>query len=354
MLLIMSVFQSGLLSVGRRSRILEVLERMIHACRPSCERRILPMVCMTQTPRRHVVDKRSIAAVLSALVCFVLVAMPGIVAQSGGNHKVDVNWAQLPEGTSWGGNTSWITADGRGSVLVLVRTAPYFRSFTRDGRFVKAFGDDGLFQSAHSVTIDPQGFLWVTDSAAHLVQKFSPDGRPLLTLGKKGVAGDNTSRDLFNQPNHVAIAPNGDVYVSDGYQNSRIVHFSGNGQFVRVIGGVKGSQPGQLQLPHGVALDSRGRILVNDSDNQRVSVFDKEGKFVETWPFPSRGGIAVTSDDTVYVSDVNAGVVNIVRNGKRIDTVSADRAHGMGVDTDGSIYVSGASRMTVMKITKTR
>ena len=93
---------------------------------------------------------------------------------------------------------------------------------------------------------------------------------------------------------------------------------------------------------------------MNDSDNQRVSVFDKEGKFVETWPFPSRGGIEVTPDDTVYISDVNAGVVNIVKNGKLIDTVSAERAHGMGVDTDGSIYVSGASRMTVMKITKSR
>jgi sugar lactone lactonase YvrE len=301
------------------------------------------------------VNNRSIAAVLfGVLVCFVFVAIPVMSAQSGGNYKVDANWAQLPEGTAWGGSTSWITADGKGNVLVLVRTAPYFRFFTRDGKPTKTFGDDGLFGTAHSVTIDSQGLLWVTDSTDHVVKKFSPDGRLLMTLGKKGVAGDNTSRDLFNQPNHVAIAPNGDIYVSDGYQNSRIVHFASNGQFVRIIGGVKGSQPGQLQLPHGVALDSQGRILVNDSDNQRVSVFDKEGRFVETWPFPSRGGIAVTADDTVYVSDVNAGVVNIVKSGKQIDSISAERAHGMGVDTDGSIYVSGASRMTVMKITKTR
>jgi sugar lactone lactonase YvrE len=152
----------------------------------------------------------------------------------------------------------------------------------------------------------------------------------------------------------VAIAPNGDIYVSDGYQNARVVHFNGNGQFLRIIGGVKGSEPGQLQVPHGVALDSQGRILVNDSDNQRVSVFNKDGKFVETWPVPSRGGIVVASDDTVYVSDVNAGVVSILKNGKRIDGATADRAHGLGVDTDGSIYVSGASRMTVMKVTRGR
>ena len=287
------------------------------------------------------------------LVCAVVAMMCGLAAQSA-TYKVDSDWARLPAGTAWGGSTSWITADGKGQVLVLVRTAPYFRSFTRDGAFVKAWGPDGLFESAHSVTIDPQGFLWVTDSAAHLVHKIGPDGKPVMTLGKKGVAGDNTSRDSFNQPNHVAIAPNGDIYVSDGYQNARVMHFTPTGQFVRIIGGVKGSQPGQLQVPHGVALDSRGRILVNDSDNQRVSVFDKDGKFVESWPYPSRGGIAVTADDTVYISDVNAGIVNIVKNGKLIDSVSADRAHGMGVDTDGSIYVSGASRMTVMKITKGR
>jgi sugar lactone lactonase YvrE len=298
---------------------------------------------------------RSIASLLFAIVT--AVALTGIAvapAQSQGTYQVDANWAQLPQGTTWNGNTTWITADGKGNILVLVRTAPYFRVLTRDGKLVKAFGDEGLFESAHSVTIDSQGFLWVTDSAAHVVHKFSPDGRLLMTLGRKGVAGDNTSRDLFNQPNHVALAPNGDIYVSDGYQNARVVHFNGNGQFVRIIGGVKGSQPGQLQLPHGVALDSRGRILVNDSDNQRVSVFDKEGRFVESWPYPSRGGIAVAADDTVYISDVNAGIVNIVKDGKRIDSVSADRAHGMGIDTDGSIYVSGASRMTVMKITKAR
>jgi sugar lactone lactonase YvrE len=297
------------------------------------------------------VNIRLTTPVLSLLlVCFLFA--PDMSAQSGRAYQVDANWARLPQGTNWDGNTTWITADQRGNVVVLVRTAPYFRVFTRDGQFVKAFGDAGLFESAHSVTIDAQGFLWVTDSAAHVVSKFSPDGRSLMTLGEKGVAGDNTSRALFNQPNHVAIAPNGDIYVSDGYVNARVVHFSSRGQFIRIIGGVKGSQPGQLQLPHGVALDSRGRILVNDSDNQRVSVFDKEGTFVETWPYPSRGGIAVTADDTVYISDVNVGIVNIVKNGKRIDSVSADRAHGMGVDADGAIYVSGASRMTVMKITK--
>ena len=298
-------------------------------------------------------NNRSTSIALAGLLMgLAFVDVPEAPAQTGGNHTVDAEWAQLPEGTNWEGSTSWIEADRNGNVVVLVRTAPHFRVFTRDGQFVRAFGDDGLFQVAHSVTIDTQGFLWVTDSVDHLVHKFSTEGELLMTLGTKGAAGDNTSRDRFNQPNHVAIAPNGDIYVSDGYQNSRVVHFSEDGEFIRIIGGETGSEPGQLQVPHGVAVDSRGRILVNDSDNQRVSVFDKDGNFVETWPFPSRGGIVVTADDTVYVSDVNVGVVNIVKDGELIDSVSADRAHGLGVDIDGSIYVSGASRMTVMKITR--
>src|SRR5688572_23908402 len=114
-------------------------------------------------------------AVSVAIVGLLATEVSPIVAQSRHTYEVDANWARLPGGTTWNGNTSWITADGKGQVVVLVRTAPYFRVLTRDGAFVKAFGDDGLFQSAHSVTIDAQGVLWVTDSAAHVVHKFSPD-----------------------------------------------------------------------------------------------------------------------------------------------------------------------------------
>src|SRR5688572_31524506 len=118
-------------------------------------------------------NRRLMAPVLSAVLVWVVFGeVPGR-AQSGGAYKVDQNWARLPDGMTWNGNTSWIAADRKGQVVVLVRTAPYFRVFTRDGAFVKAFGADGLFQSAHSVTIDVTGNLWVTDSAAHVVQKFS-------------------------------------------------------------------------------------------------------------------------------------------------------------------------------------
>jgi sugar lactone lactonase YvrE len=272
------------------------------------------------------------------------------------NYEINKAWAQLPADlTPWNQSTSSITADGKGNVVVLVRAVPFFRMFTRDGKFVKAWGTaDDFSGTAHSIMFDPEGNIWTTDAQnGHVVQKYDASGKLLMTLGKKGMAGDDTSTDLFNAPNAVAIAPNGDIYVSDGYINSRVVHFDKTGKFIRIIGGKKGSEPGQLQLPHGVVIDSRGRIIVGDSDNRRITVFDKDGKFVETWPFQSRGGMFITSDDTLYVSEVATGAISVIKDGKLIETIGGlGRPHGLTVDTDGTIYAAEALGRVVMKITK--
>jgi len=275
----------------------------------------------------------------------------GAFAQSSLFDKYDVNmtkWAQLPADLPWGGLTTWVAADGKGTVIVMVRKAPYFRVFTSDGKFVKAWGDESLFKEAHSAHFDREGFIWATDPNDHVVHKFSTDGKMLMTLGKKGVPGDNASQDSFNRPNAVAIAANGDIYVSDGYVNSRVVQFSKDGKFIRIIGGVKGNGPGQLQLPHGVAIDSKGRVLVSDSDNKRIAVFDKDGKFIENWAAPCRGNIVVMRDDTVYVSDVNAGAVTILKDGKIVDAIHVEgRPHGMAVDpTTFDVYTSSSVAQT--------
>ena len=275
----------------------------------------------------------------------------GAFAQSD-KYTVNKEWAQLASGAKWGASTSSIAADGKGNVVVLVRAAPYFRVFTREGKLVKTWGDAGTFTEAHSVMFDRDGFIWATDSNGHAVYKFSPDGKLLMTLGKKGTAGDDASHDTFNRPNAVALGANGDIFVSDGYVSSRVVQFSKDGKFIRIFGGAKGSGPGQLQLPHGVVVDSRGRVIVGDSDNKRISVFDKDGKFIETWPFPSRGGMLITRDDTVYASDVNGGVVNIIKDGKLVDAITGlGRPHGVTLDADGAVYVSDSLNQAVMKVT---
>jgi peptidylamidoglycolate lyase len=288
-------------------------------------------------------------------ICFWLSLVSTALVQAAApndNYIVDTAWAQLPEGMEWGASTSNVAADGNGQVLVFVRTAPYFRFFNRDGSFVKAWGDAALFDQPHSAIFDKAGDIWTTDSNGHVVRKFTVDGELLMTLGKRGVTGDNSSTDSFNRPNAIAVTSNGDIYVSDGYENSRIVHFDSEGHFVRIIGGIKGSEPGQLNVVHGVAIDSNGRILVNDSDNQRVTVFDSDGNFDETWPVPSRGVSVITADDTVYISDVNAGSIAILKDGRLIDTIPVPgRPHGLSLDSDGTLYISDSSNRVVMQIT---
>ena len=259
-------------------------------------------------------------------------------------YDVKANFAGLA-GAGWGASTTSVAADGKGQVIVMVRAVPYFRVFTPDGKPVKTWGDAGLFSLAHSVHVAPDGSIWASDPQAHVVHKFSADGKVVMTLGKKGVMGDDASRDAFNQPNSVGFAPNGDIYVSDGYGNSRVVQFKGDGAFVRVIGGRKGAAPGELQVPHGVAIDPQGRVIVADSDNKRVSVFDKDGRFVKVIAAPSRGGLVAAADGTIYVSDVNAGVVTLIRNDQIVDVIKVDgRPHGLSVDpATGDVYTSSTN-----------
>jgi len=266
------------------------------------------------------------------------------------NYSQDNQWGHSSAG-AWDGSTSWITADGNGLIYVLVRIKPYVRIFDREGTFLRSWSGSEELGSAHSITIDQEDNAWISDSARHVIRKYNTNGDLMMTLGLADQPGDNSSTDKFNQPNHVFIADNGDIYISDGYVNSRVVHFNPAGEFIRSISGVKGSGPGEFQAVHGVALDSKGNILINDSENFRVNVFDKDANYVETWPYPSRGGIEVRGNDVVYISDVNEGRVSIVRDGELLDTAYAPRAHGLAVDADGTIYTSGASRMNVYKLT---
>jgi DNA-binding beta-propeller fold protein YncE len=260
-------------------------------------------------------------------------------------YTADAKWAQLPPGQPWGGVTTGVAVDGKGTVVVLVRAAPYFRVFTTDGKFVKAWGDAGAFGQPHSVHFGPDGGIWASDPNRNVVYKFSPDGKLLMTLGKPGVRGDNTSRDAFTRPAGLTIAKNGDVFVADGYVNSRIVHFDKNGKLIKIVGGKKGSAAGELSLPHAVAIDSKGQILVGDSDNKRIVVFDSAGTYVTSFPGPSRGGLVITPDDTLYASDVNAGVVTVFRNNQIVDVIRmGTRPHGLDVDpTTGDVYVASTT-----------
>ncbi len=288
----------------------------------------------------------------------VAVLTTSLDAQSRGPSESNweaVSWGRLPAGLEWEA-ASQISTTPEGQIVVLRRATPFFVVLTPDGNVVRTWGEN-LFRVAHGLRIDRNGFLWVTDNADNFVQKWSPDGKLQLTLGQRGVAGGNDSKTAFDGPADVFVLPDGDVLVADGYRNSRIVRFAGDGTFRSVIGGTKGSEPGQFNVPHAVVVDSRGRVIVADAENSRIQVFDQSGKFLEQWTdFPSkpRGSMFITPDDTLYVSHVDSESITIMRDGKVIDRVTGigGRPHGVTLDAQGHLYVANPASRSVKKIVK--
>jgi DNA-binding beta-propeller fold protein YncE len=239
-------------------------------------------------------------------------------------------------------------------ILVLRRADPPILIFNRDGKLVNSFGDR-LFKRPHSLDVDRDGFVWATDTDENVVYKFTMQGKLLMTLGKKDVAGDNDSHDLFNGPTDVAVAPNGDIFVSDGDRNNRIVKFTKDGKFVKIIGGTKSSAPGQFGpapgtkasggLVHAIAFDSKGRLITIESFNPRIQAFDQDGNFIQQWVIPGLMkpcGLAIAPDDTIYIGDTDAGSITLVKDGKVIDQIhqAGIRPHNVGLDSTGALFIA--------------
>jgi len=193
-------------------------------------------------------------------------------------YQVDPSWPVRPLQHKWGG-VSAIAVDPQDRVWVFNRGRMPVQVFSSEGRLLDAWGE-GLFKAAHGLRLDREGNVWVTDAHAHTVQEFTPKGKLLLTLGTPDEPGEDDRH--FNQPTDVAVTPRGDVYVSDGYTNNRVVRFDARGRFVRAWGRL-GVKPGEFSLPHAVAVDSRGRVYVCDRNNGRIQVFDPDGGFLAEW-----------------------------------------------------------------------
>lgn len=234
------------------------------------------------------------------------------------------------------------------------------------GKVLARWGDKA-FALPHLLTIDSRDHVWVTDVAWHQVFEYTHDGKLLRTFGTRGVAGSDDSH--FDRPTDVAIAADGSFYVSDGYGNNRIVQFAADGRFVRQWGS-KGAAPGQFDLPHGIAWDREGRVLVVDRQNKRVQVFDASGKYLAEWkgpPFASPQAIAAGADGTIYVAESGGemrpdpcGVVILGRDGTigghvgrygYYDGQFAD-IHGVAVARNGDLYVADFAGRRVQKFVR--
>ena len=267
-------------------------------------------------------------------------------------------WAQLPAGTKWGAMTA-VDIDAQGSVYALQREPGQVMVFDANGKLLRSWGD-GLFTQAHGLRVDRQGNVWVTDRGSHQVLKFTPDGKLLLALGKKGVAGDNTSVDALNGPSDLVFAPNGEIYVSDGEStNARVVKYSRDGKFLK-FWGTKGAGPGELNVPHSIAMDAQGRLYVANRSNKRIEVFDQEGRFLDQ--ITSAGtpyGLFMTSDDVLYVVDGTQGnpdeFLTIVDTKTRAilgEIHGLTGPHMVSVNASGDIYVAEVRGLSVKKFVR--
>jgi sugar lactone lactonase YvrE len=293
------------------------------------------------------------------------------------------DWATPPGGVRWAAVTAVEVAHD-GSIYVIHRcsanscagrTEPPILKFDKSGKLIRSWGEK-MFVFPHGATIDGQNNLWVTDSQTQdgkgsQVFKFSPDGKVLMTLGKAGVA--SAEPGLFDEPTDVVVAPNGDIFVTEGHSggtvgNDRVSKFSKDGKFIKSWG-KKGTSNDELDSPHTIAMDSRGRLFVGDRGNNRIQIFDQNGRYLDTWrQFGRPSGIAITPDDTIYVADSESwgpdqpdwkkgirigsakdGSVKYFIEDMESTTIEHSGAEGVGVDADGNVYGAVVRRQMLEK-----
>jgi hypothetical protein len=280
-------------------------------------------------------------------------------------YKAVPDWPELPAGWNFGEVAS-VTTDAHGHVFVFHRGPHPIMEYLSAGGFVRAWGD-GMISwrqgptppsytstgprpncdscGAHSVRIDPEGNLWEVDDGGNVVVKMNPQGRVMMELGRRGLAG--TGHDTFNMPTDVGFAPNGDFYVTDGYGNTRVVKFSREGKYL-MEWGTRGSGPGEFALPHAVVVDAQQRVYVSDRENRRIEVFDSNGKFLTQWPnVGGFSGLAITKDQHIWAAG-GSQVLLFNLDGQVLGSLAppgklpgqVDAAHGVAVTDSGEIYVA--------------
>jgi len=297
-------------------------------------------------------------------------------------YRVVENWAQLPEGRAWGqaigididrdGRSVWVY-ERCGAKLCTGSKLDPIHKLDPSGKVVKSFGA-GLVNWPHGLFVDREGNVWVSDGKAadgkgHTVIKFSPDGKVLMTLGKPGVAGDGP--DTFNSPSDVLVAANGTIFVADGHgdkTNARIVKLASDGKFIKAWG-KQGAGPGEFDVPHGLAMDSLGRLFVADRSNNRIQIFDQEGKFLADWrQFGRPSGIYIDKNNILYAADSQSGDkynapfrqgirVGSVKDGKVTAFITEagptpNMPEGVAADDEGNVFGGFTDKQTVKKFVK--
>lgn len=281
-------------------------------------------------------------------------------------YEVHNDWAKLPDGWSFN-DVAAVAVDDQDQVYCFNRGDHPMIVFDREGNFLRSWGE-GVFNRAHGLHIGRDGTLWCTDDGDHTVRQVTPEGKVLLTLGIAGKPAPYMSGDPFHRCTHTAMSPEGDVYVSDGYGNSRVHKYSPDGKLL-FSWGEPGTDPGQFNIAHNICCDEDGWVYVADRENHRVQVFDGKGKYETQWGNMHRPcGLCMCGAGTsnFYIGELGAGMgVNrdLPNIGPRLSVVTNQgetlarighlgpgtepgqflAPHGLAVDRHGDIYVGEVS-----------
>ena len=285
-------------------------------------------------------------------------------------YKLVSDFFALPAGANFG-EVSGIALNSKGHIFVFNRGAKPLMEFDGNGKFIRTLGD-GIFKATHGLRIDSADNIWVTDIGLNVVLKLSPEGRVLMVLGRSDKAGEflaqsysstllNYDAPLFNQPTDVAFDSAGNIFVTDGYGNSRIVKFDKNGKFIKTWGR-KGNAAGEFHLPHSIAFDSKDSMYVADRENDRIQIFDAEGGFIKEWTHVGDPwAIVITPDQFLYLADgKNERVLKMNLSGEILGALGEpgkgagqfDFAHSLAVSSKGEIYVGEVLNWRVQKFVK--
>jgi len=274
---------------------------------------------------------------------------PIVVGTGAHRYVVEPAWARLPDGSPFG-IVVGVAVDGADCVYVYARGPRPVTVFAPDGSFVGSWGED-LIWDAHGIHIGPDDAVYLTDRDAHEVLKYRRDGSLLMRLGTRGVAAMEAP---FNHPTAVAVAPNGDIYVTDGYANSRVHRFDAAGRQL-TSWGTPGSGPGQFRVPHGIWVSRSERVYVCDRDNFRVQVFDLDGRFLESWDdFFRPTSVFVDADGTVIITDLSSRLSLLDEEGRLLTRIRimVDGGHAVWADSRGNLYVAEIHQGRVDRYTR--
>ncbi len=213
------------------------------------------------------------------------------VGQGRFRYRVEERWAKFPA-DGLDGEVVAVACDSADRVYLFARGPRPVLIFERDGTPLANWGE-GLFARPHGLTVGPDDTVYCTDDFGHTVRAFTPEGRPLLTLGTSGQPSDTgaTSIDYrtirragppFHYPTNLAVGPAGDLYVTDGYGNARVHRFAPDGRLLQSWG-EPGGGPGQFHVPHGLAVDQDGTVFVADRENSRLQLFTADGVYRGEW-----------------------------------------------------------------------